>query len=738
MSRAQPHPGRHWERRAPSRPRLPGTQSPSSPATRNAGPQLGSPGRDGRAPAWLMSLGYASRWLMLSLLLCTAPAQAARETLDTRIGDLQSQLAQAGADDRDDSLRRQLLASLERRRDLERTRRELAAMTTEPAPVAVPDSLLALDELRRQIQLLDAALIQGGHRIELLHEERVASAARLADGVAALRRVREDGVVGSPDERHAALSAQLLQAAVAEIDALLGVLQVQQSSTGARRDALAAQARSSGWTPESLRSDAAALEQRFAEETVRREQRIMQATGGRAEARAALDAAPDQEALREALGNRDLDLELARNALSNLDLERNAWQLVLRFHRDGDVGALVEARERGPAVRALLLRRHEFVASLRDQTLARLAAIDAQNGVDERVDGGELAALRAVFDERLQLLQSALLDQRRVLDLLDRLREDFGRRDDVSAGERAALMLAQLRSALTRLWNHELMAVDQVLQIDGRQTTVQRGVTVGKLVKAPLLLLLCVLLARRLTAWLERRARRRGVDEAMARMLRRWILGALVCLGVLASLGLAGIPFAAFAFVGGALAIGLGFGMQTLIKNLVSGVLVLIERPFRLGDLIEVGTLRGTVVDIDLRASVLRESDGAETLVPNSLLVEQSVRNVTFRSRATRQSLAIEVTPDSDARQVAELLEATAARHGLLLRSPEPSAQLVDLCGDALRYTLQYWIELKPGVDSGRVASDLRHMLHVCLSEAGVRMPSMARHGPICAARHLM
>lgn len=676
----------------------------------------------------------ACAWLVV-LLLCTAPAQAARETLDTRIGELQAQLAQGADDAHSEGIRRQLLTSLERRRDLERTRRELIAMGAETPPARQPASLLALDELHRQIQVLDTALAHGAHRIDVLREERAASATRLADGVAALRRARDDGGAGSPAAKSAALQAQLLQAAVAEIDALLGVVEVQQSSMRAQREALSIHAGMDNWTAATLQGDSAVLDKRFAAHASRLEDRIVQATRARAAARAALDAAPDRQTLREALGNRDLNLELAREALANLEVERKAWQLVLRYRRDGDTAALIEARERGPAARALLARRHDFVASLHDQTLARIGEIDARLADAPTVAPGNLRELRAIFDERLRMLQNALLDQRRVLDLLDRLREDFGRSKPASWRERAALTLAQIRAALARLWTHELIAVDQVLDVEGRHTTVQRGITVGKLVKAPLLLLVCVWLARRLTGTLEQRARRRGVDEALARMLRRWVLGALLCLGALASLALAGIPLAAFAFVGGALAIGLGFGMQTLMKNLLSGVLVLLERPFRLGDVIEVGRLRGTVVDIDLRASVLRESDGAETLVPNSLLVEQSVRNLTFRSRASRQSLTIAVTPDSDARQVTDLLLGTAARHGLLLQAPAPVAQLVDLDGDALRFTLQYWIELKPGADAGRVASDLRHMLHGRLAEAGVRLPSTACHGAGCALR---
>jgi small-conductance mechanosensitive channel len=191
---------------------------------------------------------------------------------------------------------------------------------------------------------------------------------------------------------------------------------------------------------------------------------------------------------------------------------------------------------------------------------------------------------------------------------------------------------------------------------------------------------------------------------------------------VVASLLLAGIPLAAFAFVGGAVAIGVGFGTQALFKNLLSGVLVLVERPFRLGDVIEVDGMRGTVVDIDLRASVLRDDEGAETLVPNATLVDQKVRNMTSRSRRAKQSVQVEVAAGVAPREVMEAMRVAASRHGQLLDSPAPEV-LLDGCDDgALRFALHYWLELKPGVERRRIASDLRLMVLGAFEENGIAL----------------
>ena len=170
--------------------------------------------------------------------------------------------------------------------------------------------------------------------------------------------------------------------------------------------------------------------------------------------------------------------------------------------------------------------------------------------------------------------------------------------------------------------------------------------------------------------------------------------------------------------------------MQALFKNLISGVLVLVERPFRLGDVIEVGALRGTVVDIDLRTSVVRDADGADTLIPNSVLMEENVKNVTFRSRVHRQMLDVVVDGASDPRAVSDAMRGAAGRHGQLADDPEPFVLLDAFADNGLRLVLHYWIDLVPGTDRRRIASDLRLMILGAFADAGIRMaPPPPRHG---------
>ena len=668
----------------------------------------------------------------LALLWCAGATATPGEDLAARARELRIALAapaDAAAPAQRGFLQQQLLISLERRIDLSRARQDLAALQarsqSEP-DAAPPQGWLALDDARREREELDEAIASGEQRGQILHADRDAAAARFTRGMALLRAAQERGA-GADALAMAQLEAQAAESAVAELDELAAMVALQQKAAEHQRDVLDRRLAAAPEAPQPGDADAAALEQRLAERVPSLQARLADAAQARDRARAALqdaDADPlHTETLKEQLATSDIAIELAREALANHATESTAWQLALRFARSGDVRALEEGRERGPPVRAALERRRDFLKSLSDQVLGRIGLVETQIAQAREPAQTQWRAQRETLQQRLQLAQAAMLDEHRLGALLERLRRDAQQRIDRAPwSERLRLGGSELAAALRRAWNFELFVVDQTVELEGRQTTVPHAVTVAKLVKAPLLLLLGLFLAFRITGWAERRGRRRGIDEGSLRLARRWTLGLVTCACILTSLALAGIPLATFAFVGGAVAIGVGFGMQNLFKNLLSGVLVLIERPFRLGDEIEVGGLRGTVVDIDLRASVLRDGDGSETLIPNATLVEQNVRNVTRQSRLARQTLSFPVASGADPRRVLDALRESAQRHGLVSDAREPAAYLDEVSGDAQRYVLHYWIALGAGVERRRIASDLRLMVLNAFADAGIAL----------------
>jgi potassium-dependent mechanosensitive channel len=193
------------------------------------------------------------------------------------------------------------------------------------------------------------------------------------------------------------------------------------------------------------------------------------------------------------------------------------------------------------------------------------------------------------------------------------------------------------------------------------------------------------------------------------------------------------IPFAAFAFMGGALAIGIGFGTQNLLKNLISGIMLLMERPMRIGDIIEVSGTRGRVSSIGIRSSVIRRADGIETLVPNSTFLENAVTNLTYTTKELRFSIEVTVSYESDPRIVSKLLVKIANDHGLVLKIPEPASSLIGFAEKGLVFSLSFWLDLGRA-DSTQVSSDLRYMILARLKESGIQLAYLPETAEIPSA----
>jgi small-conductance mechanosensitive channel len=180
------------------------------------------------------------------------------------------------------------------------------------------------------------------------------------------------------------------------------------------------------------------------------------------------------------------------------------------------------------------------------------------------------------------------------------------------------------------------------------------------------------------------------------------------------------IPWTVFAFVGGALAIGVGFGAQTLINNFISGLILLFERSIRVGDIVEVDEQRGKIARIGIRNSLLQRGDGIEILVPNSRFLEKYVVNWTLSNTLVRYSITVGVAYGSPTRKVAELMAQVAAGHQAVLLHPAPTVLFEEFGDNALQFTLNFWMHLSENVDGGTVRSELRHGLNAAFEQAGI------------------
>lgn len=164
---------------------------------------------------------------------------------------------------------------------------------------------------------------------------------------------------------------------------------------------------------------------------------------------------------------------------------------------------------------------------------------------------------------------------------------------------------------------------------------------------------------------------------------------AILLLGFFAGVGLLGFDLSKLTILAGAFSVGLGFGLQNIINNFVSGLILLFERPIKVGDIIQIDTTEGSVEQIGIRASVVRTTNGSEIILPNAKLISDPVTNWTFSRRQRLIVIPLSVAPGTDAQKVIEALKSAAEAHPSVVKDPPPQALFIDFTGGVLRFELR-------------------------------------------------
>lgn len=271
--------------------------------------------------------------------------------------------------------------------------------------------------------------------------------------------------------------------------------------------------------------------------------------------------------------------------------------------------------------------------------------------------------------------------------------------------------LARGWHGVVTVWNYELASFDD------------KSVTVGKVSVGIVLLFGGVYISRRVTNLFARRILpRAGIHDGAAVAVESLAFYALVLTTALIALHLVNVPLTVFTFMGGAVAIGVGFGSQNILNNFISGIILLIERPVRVGDMIEVGTLHGTVEQIGMRSTRVRTGTNVEIIVPNSSILEGNVVNWTLSDSTIRCMVQVGIAYGSPTRDAARWLKRAADEHGLVLEKPEPFVWFAEFGDNALVFELHFWIGIRTLADRRRIESDLRFIIDQYFREAGINI----------------
>jgi small-conductance mechanosensitive channel len=196
----------------------------------------------------------------------------------------------------------------------------------------------------------------------------------------------------------------------------------------------------------------------------------------------------------------------------------------------------------------------------------------------------------------------------------------------------------------------------------------------------------------------------------------------LTVIAILASLGLVGIDMTALSVFTGALGVGLGFGLQKIASNYVSGFIILLDRSIRIGNIIQVGSDAGEVTQITTRYTVLKHPGGSEFIVPNETLIGTTVQNQTYSNAHLRLTTTVGVAYDSDLEQVVGLMTEAATAHPRVLAEPAPKVFLTHFADSAISLELGFWID-DPEEGKGNIISDINFALWRAFKANGIAIP---------------
>jgi len=208
----------------------------------------------------------------------------------------------------------------------------------------------------------------------------------------------------------------------------------------------------------------------------------------------------------------------------------------------------------------------------------------------------------------------------------------------------------------------------------------------------------------------------RGQSYALSSLLNY----AVLALGFLIGLAVLGMDLTKMTVLAGAFGVGLGFGLQDVVNNFVSGLILLFERPIQVGDTVQVGTLQGRVRRIGIRASIVRTQQGAEIIVPNAQLITKEVTNWTLSDQLRRIELSVGVNYGAAPKKVIELLEGVARAHPKVLQNPAPRCLFISYGDSCINFELRAWTEY---TNSQQVHSDLTVAIYDAVYAAGLSFP---------------
>jgi len=213
----------------------------------------------------------------------------------------------------------------------------------------------------------------------------------------------------------------------------------------------------------------------------------------------------------------------------------------------------------------------------------------------------------------------------------------------------------------------------------------------------------------------------KAIDSGVKGSIERFSRYLIITLGVFIALDTIGISLSSLAALGAVLMVGIGFGLQNIAQNFVSGIIILLERPIKKGDIVDVGGVSGRVIDIRVRSTIIETRDDVAIIVPNSQFIAEQVVNDSFSGDKIRRTLKVGVAYGSDVKKVTEILLKVTSEHKQVLQEPTSKVYFMDFGNSSLDFELRFWVNELWTTDG--ILSDLRYAIDQEFRDADVCIP---------------
>ncbi len=434
------------------------------------------------------------------------------------------------------------------------------------------------------------------------------------------------------------------------------------------------------------------------------------------EARRKLEAAPEKEkVLVEEFEARNIARRLRQREVSLIGEQlqafadsRKAWN---RRYK------LFNGQTDDKTAREWDLESHQILEQVnRDLRInsARIAELrrDAV-ALESKLNNNSDPQVKRWIEEQKNYLGSMLQVYEETVDRLDSVRKLHKKLLDEISAQVATVTWTERLGAIWNttldVWNYELTSVQD------------SPITVRKVVIGLVLFFVGLFASRRFANWTAKRfLPRLGLNEGAVAAIQSILFYLLLMTAVMISLRIVSVPLTAFTVLGGALAIGIGFGSQNIVNNFISGLILLAERPIRVGDLVQLDELIGAVEHIGPRSTRVRSPQNVDIIVPNSSFLEQNVINWTLTDDRYRAQISVGVIYGSPVRDVTRLIRKALDEHGKVLPKPDPIVLFEEFGDNALIFEAHFWVRMRRIMDRRIIQSDIRSRIDTLFREAKI------------------